>query len=88
MLSSAPNWRENIQLLQNKIYGEEFKDQLITCLNMCNESHWANTRNKVIIYGDIIDWTSSEEHPVPLPAGWSIDEEGFYVYEGGEPNGE
>lgn len=80
MLNSAPGWRRNIQLLQNKIFGEDLKKQLIECLNICNWSHFENTRNSFTYQTAILDWEPpeySETMPTP-PEGWEIDDNGFY----------
>lgn len=80
MLNSAPGWRRNIQLLQNKIYGDDIRKQLIACLNMCNDSHFVNTRNSVYLSGEFMDWDPPEYSvtiPTP-PEGWEIDDNGFY----------
>ena len=76
MQSSTPTWRAEIQKLQNKSYGEDLKAQLIFCLDMCNQSHFNNTRGKDEYYAEIIDWDGMD----PLPPGWIETPGGEFIH--------
>ena len=83
MQNNAPGWQYNTQLLHNEVYGQDFKVQLIFCLDMCYKSHLVNVVLNQKKYKDIIDWDA--ESGAPMPTGWHIDADGYYYCDTPEP---
>lgn len=76
MQNQSPNWQFNMQKLQAATEGKDLRDQLIVCLNMCNESHMYNVGLSDFESG-IIDWGGIVDCPPgtipPLPGDWILD---------------
>lgn len=77
MLSQSPNWIREMQKLYAKSTGKELREQLVSCIDMCNASHMVNVGieegqiDEIIEWGDIIDCPPGDR--VALPTGWELD---------------
>lgn len=78
MLSQSPNWIREMQKLNAKSDGKELRDQLVSCLDMCNHSHMVNVGiSEEGQIDEIIDWGGVGDSPPwiapELPVGWMLD---------------
>ena len=78
MLSQSPNWIREIQKLNGKSEGQELRDQLVACIEMCNASHAVNVGLADGQIDEIIEWGDPNFDCPPgrmpaLPTGWEED---------------
>jgi hypothetical protein len=81
MVNNAINWKMTMQRFLAASNGDDLKIWLINAIILCHSSHAKNVLGSDIAYGEILDNWSGEG---PLPDGWKIDDDGYYVRESSE----